>query len=356
MPTRIYFYHTRVTEQSYQEWKDHKFPGHLLYGMPLFEKDGIESVMHNYKFFPKRWQLMLYTTKEILRNYSKFNLVYGTSFRGLELIIFLRAIGLFRKPIVVWHHTAITKSSSKIKETISRLFYKGIDKMFLFSDKLIDDSMKSEKVPSNKLKLVHWGPDIDFYDYITQSIPEEKRVGFISTGKENRDVVTLIDAFNKTDKILDIYISKECGEINYEKRITSANPRENISVSYTEGVIPLELAKKVAFKECIIIPCLEFPYTVGLTTLVEAFALGMPVICSRNPNFQMDIDKEGIGITVEYGDVKGWIDAINYMSENPQQAREMGKRARKLAEERFNLKIFAHEIAEVLLSVSSKKR
>ena len=89
MPTKIYFYHTRVTEQSYQEWKEYKFPGHLLYGMPLFEKDGIECVMHNYKFFPKRLQLMMYATKEILRNYRKFNVLYGTSFRGIELIIFL---------------------------------------------------------------------------------------------------------------------------------------------------------------------------------------------------------------------------------------------------------------------------
>jgi len=354
MPTRIYFYHTRVTEQSYQEWKEYKFPGHLLYGMPLFEKDGIECVMHNYKFFPKRLQLMMYATKEILRNYRKFNVLYGTSFRGIELIIFLRAIGLFRKPIVIWHHTAITKNSSKIKEAISRLFYKGIDRMFLFSDKLIEDSMKSEKVNPSKLKLVHWGPDIEFYDHIAASIPESHRDGFISTGKENRDVVTLVNAFNQSDNNLDIYISKECGSINYEERISSSNPGENISVTYTDGVIPLELARKVASKECIVICCLEFPYTVGLTTLVEAFALGMPFICSRNPNFQIDIDKEGIGITVEYGDVSGWKKAINYIKSHPEEAREMGKRARKLAEERFNLKIFAHEIAESLLEIAKK--
>ena len=98
-----------------------------------------------------------------------------------------------------------------------------------------------------------------------------------------------------------------------------------------------------------VIPCLEHPYTVGLTTLVEALALGMPIICSRNPNFEIDIDKEKIGITVEYGDIQGWEKAIRYIAEHPEEAKQMGERARKLAENHFNLNIFAHEIAETLL-------
>ena len=93
---------------------------------------------------------------------------------------------------------------------------------------------------------------------------------------------------------------------------------------------------------------MDFPYTVGLTTLVEAFALGIPVICSRNPNFEVDIDKEGIGITVEYGDAQGWIKSIQYIAEHPNEAKEMGRKARQLAEQRFNMEIFAKEIADTL--------
>ena len=33
-PLTIYFYHTRLTRESYEEWKDYKFPGHILYGLP----------------------------------------------------------------------------------------------------------------------------------------------------------------------------------------------------------------------------------------------------------------------------------------------------------------------------------
>ena len=115
-----------------------------------------------------------------------------------------------------------------------------------------------------------------------------------------------------------------------------------------------KLAKKVARKKAIVICCLDFPYTVGLTTLVEAYALGIPVVCSKNPNFEIDIDKEEIGIAVEYGDVEGWVKAIRYLSTHPEKAREMGENARKLGEKRFNLEIFSKEIAQRLLHISTK--
>ena len=348
---KIYFYHTRLTKESYIEWKEHKFPGHLLYGLPLFEKYAIQSIMHKYKHHANRIKLMLYVTKEILYCKEKYDALYGTSFRGIELIIFLRALGLYRKSIIIWHHTAVTKATNPMREIIARFFYKGIDKMFFFSQKLINDSLKSNKVPASKLKLVHWGPDLPFYDQIIKDTEtfNNQRTGFISTGKENRDIRTLIKAFNKSNQKLDIYIAESCGNLNYKTIIENIPVSPSIQIYYKEGVIPYELAKIVATKSCIVIPCLEHPYTVGLTTLVEALALGMPIICSRNPNFEIDIDKEKIGITVEYGDIQGWEKAIRYIAEHPEEAKQMGERARKLAENHFNLNIFAHEIAETLL-------
>lgn len=164
---------------------------------------------------------------------------------------------------------------------------------------------------------------------------------------------TLLQSFSATNEELDLYIAVSCGNINYKKILDRYSVPDSIHIHYTDGVIPYELGKLVARKSCIVICCLDFPYTVGLTTLVEAFALGIPVICSRNPNFEIDIDKEEIGITVEYNDVQGWIDAIRYIADHPEEARRMGENARKLAEERFNLEIFSREIAESLLEISN---
>lgn len=349
VPLNIYFYHTRTVEQSYEEWKQKLFPGHLLYGMPLLYKYGIKSIIHHHKHFEKRWRITLHATKEILFCKKDFDILYGTSFRGLELIVFLRALGIFRKPIVIWHHQAVIRNRNKIRECLSRLFYRGFDHLFFFSDELINRSIQAGKVPAHKMELIHWGPDLDFYDQILRNRNKETHpAGFISTGKENRDIETLIKAFAQTKEQLDLYISKTCGAHNYENIIKKLSCPDNIKVHFTEGVIPYVLARKVAEKQCIVICCLETAYTVGLTTLVEALALGIPVICSKNPNFGFDIDREKIGMTVPYGDITGWIHAITYLTSHPEIAAEMGKNARKLAEKRFNLEIFTKEIAERL--------
>lgn len=118
-PLTIYFYHTRLTRESYEEWKEYKFPGHILYGLPLLEKHGIHSVMHKCRYFSSRLRLMLYATKEILFCKEKYQVLYATSFRGIEPVIFLRALGLYRKPIVIWHHTAVVNSSGFAREQIA---------------------------------------------------------------------------------------------------------------------------------------------------------------------------------------------------------------------------------------------
>ena len=349
----IYYYHTRPVKEAMEEWRNFRHPGHILYGLPLLSQYGIECIFHRFRYFPKRLSLMLYVAKEILFCRKKYDALYATSFRGIELIIFLRALGLYRKPIIIWHHTAVTTSTNRYKELLSRFFYKGIDKMFFFSRKLINDSLKNVKAPQHKLKLVHWGPDLAFYDHLKEELSVTHPEGFISTGKENRDIKSLLKAFSETDYPLDVYIAESCGNLNYKNIIGQFVLPDHIHVHFTEGIIPYELARIVAQKSCVVIPCLEYPYTVGLTTLVEAFALGIPVICSRNPNFEMDIDKEKIGITVAYNDVEGWINAIRYISEHPEEAKEMGRNARKLAEERFNLEILSREIAETILELDS---
>lgn len=344
----VYFYHTRLTSESYEAWKRKEFPGHLLYGATHFEANGIRTIMHRYRYFPKRFQLMLYSTKEILFCKQKFDVLYASSFRGIEPLIFLRALGLFRKPIIIWHHTAITKSKNKWKEFFSRLFYKGIDHMFLFSQKLIDDSLETHKVNKKQISLIHWGADLSFYDHLKEKYPVHSPSGFISTGKENRDLDTLLDTFTQCNQQLTIYIAHSCGKINYDQIIARHKIGNNIKIHFATGVIPEELAKKVIQSQCIVIACLDFPYTVGLTTLIEAFALGLPVICSRNPNFNIDIETEKVGITINYGDIQGWINAVTYISNHPEEAQIMGKNGRHIAEKTYNLDHFAQEIIDIL--------
>lgn len=347
MPT-VYFYHTQDLTRIYPEWKQGIFPGHLMYGATHLHKHGFDVVMHPRKAQASHWRLMLLTTWTILTCRRRFDVLYATSFRGLELIVLLRALRLFRRPVVLWHHQAVRPARNPLRERVARFWYRGIDCMFFFSRKLMADSLKSRKARPERMELAHWGADLDFYDRLTASEGFPVRRGFISTGKERRDMPTLLQAFGRSGAPLDIYVPDTCGGINYHQVFGSGKTPDNVHIHFMKGLIPYELSKEVCRAACVVICCQETDYTVGLTTVVEALALGIPLICSRNPQFEMDIDAAGVGITVPYGDAEAWAAAVRRLTENPEEAEGMGRNARRLAEETFNLERCAAEVAAVL--------
>ena len=228
---KIYYYHTRPIEEALKEWEKHLHPGHILYGLTHFNKYGITPILHPFRRFSSRLKLSFYNFFEIIRCKETYDLLYGTSFYGLELIIFCRALGLFRKPIAIWHHQAVVRNPNPIKNIISRFYYKGIDQMFFFSRTLINDSLQSGKVTADRLHLIHWGADIDFYDYLRQHLPAtgsgKQEKAFITTGKEHRDFATLLKAFAETGPAEQGEDQYACGNLHHSGSGIS-NPAESI--------------------------------------------------------------------------------------------------------------------------------
>ena len=352
---KVYFYHTQDLNMIHKKWKEGRFPGHFLYGATHLPDEGIEVVLHKYKSISSRFRLMCYVAWSVLTCREHFDAIYATHWDGLELIIFLRALHLYRRPIIIWHHQPIMEADSKFREMMARLFYKGIDHMFFFSERLVQESLKSPKANEERMQVCPWGADLVSYDRLMKEYPVEEHVGFVSTGKEKRDMPTLIRAFSATGQELNIYIAyNACGD-NYVEILNDLRPSANVHINFIKGFIPNELAQKVWAAKFVVICCQETNYTVGLTTLVEALAFGLPVISTRNETYPFDIEKEGVGITVPYYDSVAWEKAIRFLVNNPEEAEEMGRKARELAERSFNLEICAHEVAEAIKKFDKKK-
>ncbi|MCM1311497.1 MAG: hypothetical protein NC206_01200 [Bacteroides sp.] len=154
-------------------------------------------VMHQHsKGNSNRITATIRNTAKILFCKQKIDAVYATKYNGIELLILLRAIGLYRKPIILWHHQPVVVSKGWVKNLLSRLFYKGMDHLFFFSDYLLEKSLATGKVSKDKVEQCTWGADLDFYDRLTASLSVERK-DFISTGKERMDMPTLLNAFEK---------------------------------------------------------------------------------------------------------------------------------------------------------------
>lgn len=356
---KVYFYHTQNIQYCLSKMQQGEFPSHFLYGACHLSSSGIDVVYHRSPSKEmSRLKTALYTAWQVLTCREHIDAVYATHYKGLELLILLRAIGIFRKPIVVWHHQPIVTPKSKLREWGGRLFYRGMDRLIFFSQKLVDDSLHSPKANPKRMVVGHWGADLDFYDRMRNQ-EKDARFVFIATGKEQRDQHTLIEAFNRTGLPLKLYIG-----INPDPTVPNPNldavrsykPAANIDVREICGLLPYEIALDVAKAQCVAICCKHTRYTAGLTTVVEALALGLPMVCSRNPQIPIDFDREGCGISVEYGDVEGWQRAISYLASHPDEARRMGERGRQIAEERFNDRQCASEVAAVLKEAAAQNK
>ena len=344
----VYFYHTQDTMRIVREWKEGKFPAHFLYGALQLEQYGYDIIWHDQIHVYKRVQDTVKATWKILTCRRHYDVLYATHTRGIEPIILLHAIGLYRRRIVVWHHQPIVKAGNCLREALARLFYKGMDHMIFFSEKLIRDSIKSAKADPARMSMVHWGADLAFYDSLRPD--GESPCPFISTGKELRDYKTLTEAFNHTGEALTLYTQKE-----QKGTFTNLELRENISLNFGERLMPYELSLLVAQSECVCICCKPSNYTVGLTTVVEAMALGKPILCTRNLQMPMDLEAEGCGIWLEPYDREGWERAIRYITGHPEEAREMGRRGRLLAEKYYNVEQCAREVTPLLLPRGGEK-
>lgn len=348
---RVLFYHNIPVNYWYKEWLEKRCPGHILYGFTELDKYGVEAFGYDIPFNPykNRFRLICYNLKQVLTLYRKFDLIYAATHRGLELVIFLRALGIIRKPIVVWHHTAVVCSSNRMRNALSSFFYKGMDKLFFFSSLLLERSLLTHKVTREKVALIHWGADLKFYDILRGE--RSTKDYFISTGRENRDFVTLIKAFNQIDQACEIYTTEKIGDKDYRKILEEQLNEpiaDNVHLRFVNTGYR-DLAEKVNNAMGVVICSFDLPYTVGLTTLVEALALGLPIITTANKNYPIDVEREGAGFSVPFEDVRSWVEAIRFLISHPEQAKKMGEKGRLLAEKLYNLDYFAREVAEELL-------
>jgi glycosyltransferase involved in cell wall biosynthesis len=105
----------------------------------------------------------------------------------------------------------------------------------------------------------------------------------------------------------------------------------------------------------IAIPLKPVHRVAGLTSLIDALALGKPVLCSRNSGLDIDIEAIGCGLWIEPGDPSSWSQAITRLLENPKLLSEMGARGRAYAEHALRMDDYGARLTAIVYRVLGKK-
>lgn len=258
----------------------------------------------------------------------------------LFLLALLKRLGLppfrSRKIVAISHKTLKSAGSSTLKRWYYQLIYGSIDTLLFHSQKNLEESQKLYSLKPERLSFLYWGENLDFVDRHYQPKPG---TFFISTGREQRDFKVLIDAFAQQSLPLEVYTNRDNYDNHYDFLADEQGKYENIHIEFVEKSTQttVRLAQRTSECLCVLIPILpdQINYCVGLTSVIEAMAMSKPIIMSKNPYCPVDVEKEGIGFVVD--DAESWRKAAQYLATHQAEAEQMGKKARILAEQSFNI-------------------
>jgi glycosyltransferase involved in cell wall biosynthesis len=198
-------------------------------------------------------------------------------------------------------------------------------------------------LPTSRVRLLKWPVDQKFW----RPMNGENDM-ICSVGREMRDYGTLLEAMDGLDIRCHIAANASAGKTDaWQKDLDGdgASTRKNITVgkkSYNE------LRDLYARSRFVVVPLLPTDTDNGTTTVLEAMAMGKAVICSRVKG-QADVIQEGrTGIFVPPNDPRALHEAIEFLWNNPTEAKRMGEEARRHIEKFHTLDGWVEIVKEIV--------
>ena len=275
-------------------------------------------------------------------------IVYGATAKDLRGLAILRAVGIFRTPIVGVFQPFPTRG------WLGRLALRGFDRAIAMS-RFTRQQLLAAGMPPERIVVLGWGADLSFPGFapVAETAPDAR---VVATGKTGRDMATLLAALRATGLPARIYGEREqllrTGEIpaRVEIRPASDASRPPTSpLSYEHTLADLRSTAVVA------IPLADPRPLHGLTEVIDALACARPMIVTRAPYFDFDIEEIGCGWWVDRGDVHGWSERLSAALADRERLQEMGRAGRAWAAEHLNAQLFEAGVREVLLDVVARR-
>lgn len=359
---RVLILNNYPLDRVYKEVQLGETPDHVLFGVHQLASEGMIPIFLPYPALGSwaRFQRLLNLLRlplelgdlqqQILaiRLSRTADLVYAPCGTQTHLLHYLRAIGLFKLPIVTLLHHPFPKGKlDYFRKWQRQLFIKGADRLPSLSKALSDDLLARGTSPS-KIQTLSWGADIPFYGQW-----EPPGEGVIASGRTGRDFTTFALAAARSGLPTTIVALE--GQL--DRALLQRSPHLRLIEARNEEPAPGEdrgwlkyptLCQYMRDHAVIAIPLYPQHSLAGLTSLMDAIGLGRAVLMTRNTFIDVDIEAEGFGFWLEPGDVEGWVDRLNWIRSNPEQIISMGLRARQYAQTILNSEAFSKQIVAIL--------
>lgn len=269
--------------------------------------------------------------------------IYSPCQTETHALSYARACGLGRGRLVTLaHHPLRRGRAAPLREPFLRWQLAGTAAFPALAAAVARDLASAAGHGVAFAPTLRWGPDLAYYERFRRAGPG---TGVVAAGRTGRDWPTLLHAAAHAGVPTTIFASTP--------PIVAPPAPVHLHLAPPGGELPYpEFLPALANARVVAIPLQADVALAGLTSLVDALGLGKPVLMTRHPLIDLDIEAEGIGRWLAPQDVAGWSEALRWFDAHPHEAEEMGRRARMLAERSWNYARFCADLETLLRHVA----
>jgi glycosyltransferase involved in cell wall biosynthesis len=281
---------------------------------------------------PEWWRL----ARDIQRRHADYDAIVTWGEKLSLALLMQQQLASVSKP-----HIAMMYQFEKLNIRVPlQLFKKNLHSVVTWSSVQRRALIERIRFPPERVYLIRHYVDQVFYS--PRPLEEDM---ICAVGAEMRDYATLLEALRGTG--LRCHIAADHVRIPGrfrlldDRRVPISNLGAPADTQVTIGRMSLtELRNLYARSRFVIVPLFPSDTDNGVTVILEAMAMGKPVICSRTRG-QVDVIEEGVtGHYVPVGDAAALRTAILSLWNEPLRAKQMGRNARAFVEKHHTLEKF----------------
>jgi len=228
--------------------------------------------------------------------------------------------------------------------------HRQIDTIFVYARTQHEFAEERLGIPAAQIPLIPFHADERFYRPLPNIPTNENQI--CAAGLEWRDYPTLIEAVR--------------GMPDLSVKLAAASPWSKHADETANRALPAHVtARRYAYDELrtlyaassfVVVPLYENDFQAGVTTILEAMAMGKAVIATRTTG-QTDVLIDGeTGLYVAPGDVEGWRAAITRLRSDPALRERLGRNGRRWVEQNAGLDRWVGTVADALHAVAHPRR
>lgn len=284
---------------------------------------------------------------------------------GLPLALLLKA-ARYPLPHVTIGHRIVTRQKGPFFRWLK--LHSHISRIVLHSSLQHRMAIDTLGIPVDKLALTPYQVDTDFWR--PQPVAEEPMI--CSVGLEHRDYPTLFQAVEGLDARVEVAAASYWS--HQRNSAAGVTPPPNVKVGAYDYFALRDLYARAAL---VVVPLYDVDFQAGITTILEAMAMGKAVVVTRTRG-QIDVVEDGgaamrempsprqeesllrrvaaaQGVTLEPnglyvppGDPAALRQAITYLLEHPEERATLGAAGRRAVEQLVTVDAYAERFSRLI--------